>query len=86
MTLFRSSLYVILTNAKVVVAKMEMRENFSSLAKDMVRLAIGEQNFDRLLGGAALIDRHALETPLADNLAARQALFDDLNAPETIAV
>ncbi len=39
-----------------------------------IRLAIGADGFDRLHSGAAMIDRHALQTPLADNLVVRQAL------------
>lgn len=40
----------------------------------VVRLALGADGFDRLLAGAALIDRHALEAPPEANLAWRQAL------------
>ena len=40
----------------------------------VVQLAIGDDNFEHLLNGAAHMDAHVLSTPLADNLAVWHAL------------
>jgi len=40
----------------------------------VVRLALGEHGFDRMLAGAAAIDEHAVQAPLETNLVVRQAL------------
>jgi glucose-6-phosphate isomerase len=40
----------------------------------VIRLALGSAGFDALLAGAAAMDRHAVEAPLAQNLAVRHAL------------
>jgi glucose-6-phosphate isomerase len=39
-----------------------------------IRLALGSSGFDQLLAGAAAMDAHALESPLADNLPVLHAL------------
>jgi glucose-6-phosphate isomerase len=39
-----------------------------------IRLALGAEGFDQFLGGAALMDRHAVEAPAERNLAVWQAL------------
>jgi glucose-6-phosphate isomerase len=40
----------------------------------VIRLALGAHGFDALLAGASMMDRHAVEAPLAQNLAVRHAL------------